>query len=148
MKVLLIKNCPQGKIGEIKEVKDGLALNYLLPQKIATLPTKQNIFQLENQRRKNVNNVAIDLPKQDKLVHALSSIVLNIEVKVNQQNHLYAAINEQQIREAIRKQLNIDLPSKFLDILQNVKKLGTQDLKVLLNKQPLIIKISVNKKTE
>ncbi|PIZ98664.1 MAG: 50S ribosomal protein L9 [Candidatus Komeilibacteria bacterium CG_4_10_14_0_2_um_filter_37_10] len=145
MQILFIKNCIHGRVGEIKEVKDGLALNFLIPQKLAFLPTPTNIRLVQQNKQKD-NKQLVDLPKQEKIIHILTNATLQIKVRVNDQNHLYAAINEQQIVDSIKEQFKIDLPNKSLQINQNVKKLGSQEIEIILNKQAVKLKINISKK--
>jgi len=98
------------------------------------------------QNKQKDNKQLVDLPKQEKIIHILTNATLQIKVRVNDQNHLYAAINEQQIVDSIKEQFKIDLPNKSLQINQNVKKLGSQEIEIILNKQAVKLKINISKK--
>ena len=82
MKVIFLKDVKgKGKKGEIKNVADGYAQNYLIKNGLAVEATKQNISRLEGQKRLEAKNAAQELQDAKDLKEKLENITLEIKAK-------------------------------------------------------------------
>jgi len=148
MKVILLKNVPDlGQTGEIKQVSDGFARNYLLPKnlvKIATdlsakemgLKKKFQIKALENRSKKfkeiakKINNTKIILKaKASASASADTKVLADKEASADKddKNTLYAAITAVKIAEELKNRKYIIDP-KYIKLEQPIKQLGYYDI--------------------
>lgn len=131
MKVILLQDVKKiGQIGQIKEVADGYALNYLIPQKLAA----QYGSQIASQALISKQTVALKQVKQgqeiDKLFNKLAGKSLEIKVKANQQGHLYKAIHLAEVIDLIAKKYRYQLTDKNFPKNSDWKSLGNWPVKV------------------
>ena len=147
MKVILLKtNEHLGEIGEIINVKPGYARNYLIPQKIATLATKQNITYytqwIENQKIKEAKsreNIQL-LAKQ------LDKMTLKFSLKAGENNKLFGSVTSQMISEEIEK-LGYSVDKKEIILEDSLKELGNHFVHINLG-EDLKPKVKIKIKAE
>jgi large subunit ribosomal protein L9 len=118
-----------GKQGEIKDVKDGLARNFLLPKKLAIKATPGNI-KIWAQK-----SVAIK-KKEDKLKYdaqtvasKLNGIEVRIPVKVGEEEKIFGSVTAQSIADALGE-LGYEVSKKQIDLDTPIKTLGSHEVKV------------------
>ncbi|MFH0987896.1 MAG: 50S ribosomal protein L9 [Parcubacteria group bacterium] len=115
MKVLLLKNIPSiGKPGEVKNVSDGYARNFLFPQKLALVATDENVnrWQEEDQRKKNAK-AAKQVPV-DEAIKRLNSQVLGFAEKADEKGTLFAGITREKIAGTLALNKIIVKPKQIL----------------------------------
>ena len=143
MKVILLKDVARfGRVGDIKEVSDGYANNFLIPRKLAIVATLAKLREFEqNKEKMNSSN----LTRQKDIEEKLSSIIESIEIKgkANEKGHLYKEIHEKDIMSAIKEKFGIDLPPHSFDEKIHLKELGevTIELAPFGKKFPININI-------
>lgn len=134
MKVLLWQDIEKlGKRGDIVEVADGYARNYLIPKKIATPPTEscQNALEVEKKRfAVKEAKVARDLKV---LAEQITKVSLTVEANANEEGHLYGSITPAMIVDALKGQ-GIIIDSKTVDIGESIKQVGFYEIKIKLQK--------------
>lgn len=116
MKVILLTNIPKiGQKYDIKEVADGYGRNYLLKQGLAQLATEQEIARIE--QKKQEREVKQDLQKDllIKNVQALEGKEVHMKANANEKGHLFASVQPADIVEAIKQELNIDIPIEYIE---------------------------------
>jgi len=133
MKVILLKDVKGlGKIGEIKDVADGYARNYLIKNKIALEATEGNIkfvkSHLEELKKKNERK----FENAKELKEALEGIVVKIKAKAGDNGRLFGAVTSEDIVKAIKAQHNIDLDKKTIDLESPIKTVGSHLVNVKL----------------
>ena len=102
MKVLIIQDTKNlGKKGEIKEVSDGYAKNFLLPRKIVVVATNTEIKKIEIEKQKQEKNRTINSQKAEELKKKLQGIKIEIKTKVNENGALFAALDKEEIVNAL-----------------------------------------------
>ena len=131
MKLLLKKNVYRlGQIGDVVEVKDGYARNYLLPSRLTVEPTEANLKSIEIEKQKYLEELA----KLQKEFAAKAALVdgkeLSIEAKANDDGHLYGSIGPAQIVELLGQQgAMVDVEHIVLD--QPIRTLDTFTINVV-----------------
>lgn len=103
MKVLLasdVKNL--GQAGDIVNVKEGYARNYLLPKRLAVTPTAGNIARIEEDRKKREASAAAHRQRLGAAVAALEGASITVKAKANEEGHLFGSVTEKEIAEALR----------------------------------------------
>jgi len=124
MKVLLKKNIEKlGKIGEVVDVKDGYARNYLLPKRLAVTPTEANIKAIEAQKQAYLDQLTIQQARLQDKAAAIQGKEVTISARANVEGHLYGSIGPAQIAAALAEQgifveahdVSLDEPIRRLD---------------------------------
>ena len=147
MKVLLLKQINSlGKKGEVKEVSDGYAQNFLLPQKLVVLATDKAVasFQKQIDREKISKKKSLDAPAV--LAQKLKAISLNFSEKADQHGTLFAGINKEKIAKELATK-GLIVKAKQIDLTEAIKIAG--DYKVSINIAPGVkseIKIIISNK--
>jgi len=132
MKVILLQDVEDlGKKYEIKDVKNGYARNFLLPEKLARAATKQALKWLSDQKEVIEKEVEEDLKKAQALASELDGLELSIVVKVGNEGQLFESINNQKIVEKL-KDMGFEV-KKFQVKLENpIKELGEFPISISL----------------
>lgn len=124
MKVILLQDIEDlGKKYEVKEVKDGHARNFLLPQKLAKAATKEALKWLAGQKEIIEKEAEEDLKKAQEIATKLDGLELNIAVKVGEEGQLFESINAQKISEKLKEQ-GIEVKKSQVKLENPIKELG------------------------
>jgi large subunit ribosomal protein L9 len=123
---------PFGKRGEIKEVKKGLARNYLLPRKMAIEATPGNLKIWEQQKRALNKKEEKLKGEAQSLAAKLEGVSCTIPVKVGEEEKLYGSVTSQNISDALSK-LGFEISRKDIELDAPIKTLGTHEVKVRLH---------------
>lgn len=105
MEVIFIKDLRgQGKKGQIKNVKDGYAENYLIKNGYAVIKTKENLQKLENDNKKKAQQDAEKKKEAEELQKKLKNVVLEFKVKTGEGDKVFGSISVKQIKDELSKQ--------------------------------------------
>ncbi|MBS3945767.1 MAG: 50S ribosomal protein L9 [Melioribacter sp.] len=133
MKVILRKNFDQlGKVGDVVNVKDGYARNYLIPRQIAYQATAGNIRALEEEKKQIVKKEVKELESAQKLASELEKISITIPVKVGEEDKIFGAVTHQMIADAINEK-GFEIDKRKIDITEQIKALGIYTVSVKLH---------------
>ena len=125
MQVIFLQNVSgSGQKGDIKEVSDGYARNFLLKQKLAKIIDETDIKNIKEQEEKNKIKMARELKDSQKVVVKLDGEDINVAGKVNEKGILYAAIKPEEIALAIKKEHKIEVLPEQIVITSPIKELG------------------------
>jgi large subunit ribosomal protein L9 len=114
MKVILLENIPSlGKKGDLKEVTEGHAMNFLLPQKKAILATASNVKYFQHQKDEQEKSLTEQQTKYAKMLKVLNNQSINFLSKTSSQNHLFAGIGVQEIIVTVKQNYNLELHSNW-----------------------------------
>lgn len=131
MKVILLKDVKGiGRAHDAVEAKDGHALNYLIPKKLAIAATPTAVKEAELRRKQVVNREEINSALLVQNISALAEARIVIKVKANEKGHLYDAVGESDISKAVKEQTRIELPEDAIKLEKPIKELGTFDIPV------------------
>lgn len=119
----------QGKKGELKEVSEGYARNYLLPRKLAVAATADNVNAMKLKEKAKAAQIAAEKAAAMENAKALESIVVKIPAKAGSAGKLFGSITSKEISEALAKQFNIDIDSKKIVQADPIKTFGSFDVK-------------------
>jgi large subunit ribosomal protein L9 len=110
MKIILLQDVKGlGKRGEIKEVKDGYARNFLLPRKLAKVATPEAVKELKRQQAKEAAELKAELERLNKLKEQIENTKVVIRHKLGANGQLYGAITNKEIAKALaEKGIEID----------------------------------------
>ncbi len=133
MKVILLKDIADlGKAGELKEVKDGYARNYLIPNGLAKPATDSEIKKMEYQKLLKVQREDAVRKKSEEIMKALQRVVHRISAKSGGGGKLFGAITAANLAEAISKQTGLEIDKKWVNLEKPIKELGMYDVEFRL----------------
>ena len=128
MKVLLCEDVENlGWLGDVIEVKDGYARNYLVPQGIATVPTEANIKALAEEKTKRVQERKLVHEQAERAAQAVSGAEAVIAAKANEQGHLFGSVSERDIAANLRDQ-GFEIADKMVQLRDHIKEIGVHEV--------------------
>jgi len=133
MDVILIKDVPRlGRAGELCNVTDGYARNYLVPQGLATLATPAALNELE-QRRQAEDRQQEQLEEQARrLATKLEDLHLTIEAKTGEKERLYGSVTTGDIAEALEAAVGASVDRRKIELEEPIRQLGIYTIPVRL----------------
>ena len=133
MKVILRQNFePLGQIGDIVEVKDGYALNYLLPRKIAYAALKGNLRALEEEKKTVAKKSEQELRDAEAIAVELEKTSITIPVQVGEEDKIFGTVTTQMIADALsEKSFKID--KRKVELEEQIKTLGIYSVNIKLH---------------
>ncbi|RLC51116.1 MAG: 50S ribosomal protein L9 [Candidatus Cloacimonadota bacterium] len=133
MKVILRQNFDSlGQIGDVVEVKDGYARNYLLPHKIAYAALKGNISALEEEKQNAAKKTQQELNSAEKLAGELEKVSITIPVQVGEEDKIFGSVTTQMIVDAL-KEKGYDVDKRKIEIEETIKTLGIYSVNIKLH---------------
>jgi len=128
MKVLLIKDVKSlGKIGEIKEVKDGYGQNFLINKGLAKLATPTIIATWKQEQEDKAKELKETIERLNEEKKALEATVIRIEKK-SAPVGIKGSVGNGDIAKAIKSQLDIDLDKKLINLKKAIKSTGIHEI--------------------
>ena len=136
MKVLLWQDVDKvGNRGEVVDVKDGFARNFLFPRRLASKPTPSMYKQFELEKRKVAKREATLITDARQLAEKLAGIAsVSIEVNTNEEGHLYGGVNPSMIVDALKDQ-GVKVEARVIEIAEPIKQVGTYEVSVNLHRE-------------
>ena len=134
MKVILLEDVKSlGKRGEIVNVSDGYARNMILPKKLGVEATSKNLNDLKL-RKANEEKVAQEnLDAAKAFAEELSTKEVILTLKVGEGGRTFGSVSSKEISEAAKKQLNLDIDKKKLQLENPIRNLGVTNVPVRLH---------------
>lgn len=125
MKVILLRDVEKlGKKGDVKEVADGYARNFLLPKKLVKIATKKALEALEKEKELMAKKAEEELKKIQEIVSKIDGEEIEIPAKVKPENkELYAKISAQKIAQALQKK-GVKVKKEQIKLESPIKELG------------------------
>ena len=149
MKVLLLDNIENiGKRGEVKEVKNGLARNFLLPKKLALRATDHNIRAWESRLNSLKLKDAKIVEDTQAIADGLNTVEISIAVKAGEEDKLFGSVTTQHISDSLKEQ-GYEVDRKTIQLAEPIKTLGNFDIPIKLHPEVTAnIKLDVVKESE
>lgn len=133
MKVILRKDFEQlGKIGDLVDVKEGYARNFLFPRQIAYLATKGNLAALQEEKKQVVKKEAKELELAQGLATELEKVSVTIPVKVGEEDKIFGTVTAQMISDALQEK-GFSVDKRKIEINEPIKSLGIYSISVKLH---------------
>ena len=122
----------QGKKGEMKEVSDGYARNYLLPRKLAEEATADNINAMKLRDKAKAAQIAKEKAQAEDYAKQLSAVTVTVRAKAGGAGKLFGAITSQEISDALKEQHGIEIEKNKIVQAEPIKTFGSFSVKVKL----------------
>jgi large subunit ribosomal protein L9 len=133
VKVVLRKNFePLGQLGDVVEVKDGYARNYLIPRKIVYPATPGYLKTLEEEKRQQARRQQKELHTAEKAAGELEKISLTIPMKVGEEDKLFGTVTPQMIAERLAEK-GFEVDKRRIELGDQIKGLGVYSVDVKLH---------------
>lgn len=134
MKVIFLQDVKgKGKKGDIKNVADGYAHNYLFKTGAAIEATPANLKNMEAQKRKEEKLAQEELEEAKKLKEKLENITVEIKAKSGQDGRLFGSITSKQISEQLKKSFQIQVDKRKIELPDAIRTLGYTKVPVKLH---------------
>ena len=120
------------RVGDIKNVPDGYARNYLLPRQLAKIATDRVSEEAEKLKKLREESNVRDQKQAQEIKNKLDGEFVEISEGVNADGNLYGSVDAKKIADAIRKKFHIVLSPDQLDLPHHLKKTGDHEIKLNL----------------
>ena len=133
MKVILQQDVKgQGKKGQMVEVSEGYARNFLLPRKLAIVATTDAINTMNLKEKARKAEEARQKAEAQATAEKLKELQVKLTAKAGNGGKLFGAVTTKEISEGLKKQFNIDIPKQKLVLEEPIKAFGTYQVKAKL----------------
>ena len=133
MKVILQQDVKgQGKKGQMVEVSDGYARNFLLPRKLAVSATADNINTMKQQEKARKAQEAAEKAEAEALSEKLKGLTVKVAAKAGEGGRLFGAVTAKEISECLAEQHGLTIAKTKLVLDEPIKAFGGYELKVKL----------------
>lgn len=133
MRVIFLKDVKgKGASGEVKEVSEGYARNYLLPQSLAVPANKSTLSQLEAKKKRKREHAKEEREKAEALKAQIEKVTIELKAKSGEGGRLFGSITSKQIVQAFKK-INISVDKRKIDLPEPIRTLGYSDVPLKLH---------------
>lgn len=130
MKILFIKDVKgTAKRGDVKEIAEGYAMNFLLPQGLAIMATADNLAKMKKELAKKLQMKAVVEDKSKVMADKIRGLKLEIKAKANNEGKLYASVSEQEVKAVLLKK-GFNIKDAKIIFNGHIKEAGDFEVKV------------------
>jgi large subunit ribosomal protein L9 len=134
MKVILLKDVKgTGKKGEVKEVAEGYARNFLIPRKMAVAATQGNMNALKDQKQREQRRKEEERKEAEALAEKLNKMKVSFSMKLGKDGRTFGSITSKQISEILKKQHQMNVDKRKIQLDQPIRSLGVTKVPVKLH---------------
>ncbi|MGG3469154.1 50S ribosomal protein L9 [Neobacillus pocheonensis] len=134
MKVIFLKDVKgKGKKGEVKNVADGYAHNFLIKQGLAVEANNASISSLDAQKKKQEKEAAEELAEAKKLKEQIDQITVELTAKAGEGGRLFGSITTKQVAEELQKKHGIKIDKRKMELTDAIRTLGHTKVPVKLH---------------
>ena len=146
MKVILLEDVKAlGKKGDMVEVNNGYARNFILPKKLGVEATGKNVNDLKLQKAHQDKVAAEQLAAAKELSAQIAELSVELKMKVGEGGKTFGAISTKEIAAAAKEQLNLELDKKKISVDEPIRSLGVHNVKIKLHpKVTATLKVKVS----
>lgn len=134
MKVILLEDVKAlGKKGEIVNVNDGYARNFILPKKLGLEATGKNLNDLKLQKANEDKKAQAILEEAQELAKKIEAGKVTLAIKVGEGGRTFGSVSSKEIAAEVKKQMDLDIDKKKIQLKDSIKTLGTHEVPVKLH---------------
>jgi large subunit ribosomal protein L9 len=132
MKVILRQDFEQlGRVGDVVEVKDGYARNYLIPRKIAYRATESSVRQLEEEKKQHGRQLEKEKRTSENLAAEIEKVSITIQMKVGEEDKLFGSVTSQMVADSL-KEKGFTIDKRHIELEDAIKALGIYNVGIKL----------------
>ena len=136
MKVILLKDVKsQGKAGDIIEVSDGYARNFLFPKGLGAEANAANLNEVKLKKANEEKRAALDLAKAKETAEELKNVTVTVRIKAGADGKAFGSVSSKEIAEAVKEQAGMEIDKKKIVLKEPIKALGNYAIPVKLHSQ-------------
>jgi len=130
MKIIFLQNIKGvARIGDVKNVADGYARNFLFPKKMAQPATPENLKNIESLAKKREEDYANKRERGLKLTEKMAGLELHVRQDANDQGHLYGSVDEKIIVKELKKR-GIEISPEEINLPSHMKEVGEHEVEI------------------
>ena len=152
MKVVLLGEIKgKGGEGDVIDVAQGYAENYLIPQKLAVAATKGNLKQLEERRNNIEKREAVRLADANALKAKLDGQKVAVDAKVGEEGVLFGSVTAAMIADAIKAELDVEIDRKRVELGKPIKVAGSHEVEISIYREikaSIVVLVGVDEQAE
>ncbi len=134
MKVILREEVSKlGKEGDLVEVADGYARNYLIPKGVADEATKENVRILKRRKKEEARLAEDKLEDAQEYAENLKKVNVLIKIKAGENGKLFGSVNTKDIAEVLEKEHKIKIDKRKIELEEPIKNTGEHMVDVKLH---------------
>lgn len=135
MKVILLQDVKSlGRQGDVKEVAEGYARNFLVPKGLAALATEANLRALAQRKQAVQIREQHEEDEARQIAERLQGLKIAIGAKTGESGRLFGSVTSKDIAEAVQKKTRIELDRKKIDLPEGLKQLGQYEVPIRLHR--------------
>ena len=135
MKVILLEDVKSlGKKGQIVDVSDGYARNFIIPKKKGVEATSANLNTLKLQKANEEKIAQENLDNAIALSKKLEQVTVDLKIKVGEGGKLFGSVSSKEIAAALQEQHQLEVDKKKIVLEEPIKELGVHTVKIKLHK--------------
>ena len=148
MKVVLLEDVQAlGRAGDVKDVSDGYARNFLLPKNLAVVATAGELRKVEAIKAAYAQRRGREVKKTETLAGHISGTTLTFKAKVGEQHRLYGSITNANIADSLSAAIGETIEKRKVELNEPIRHLGTYEVAVKLT-HDIVPKVKVNVERE
>lgn len=133
MKVIFLADVKgSGKKGEVREVSDGYAKNYLLPNKLAVLADKAALKQLDDKKQAVEHREQMEKQAAQQVCQKLHGQSVKVKAKAGQSGKLFGSVTSKEITLAIKAAYGVDIDKRKISMEDDIKAFGVFPVEIKL----------------
>ncbi len=136
MKIILLQDEKKlGKKGDIVEVSEGYARNYILPKKIGAEASAKNMNDLKLKKANDAKVAQEQLDAANALAADLEDRIVTIRIKAGEGGKVFGSVSAKEIAAAVKEQCSIEIDKKKLQLADNLRNFGSYEVGIKLHPQ-------------
>ena len=136
MKIILLQDEKKlGKKGDIVEVSEGYARNYILPKKIGAEASAKNMNDLKLKKANDAKVAQEQLDAAKALAADLEDRIVTIRIKAGEGGKVFGSVSAKEIAAAVKEQCGIEIDKKKLQLADNLRNFGSYEVGIKLHPQ-------------
>ena len=136
MKVVLLQDVKSlGKAGDLVEVSEGYARNFLLPKKLGAAATAENLNSLKLKKANEAKIAAEQLAEAKALAAKIEAGAVTVYIKGGENGKTYGSVSTKELAEAVKEQLGLELDKKKSALAEPLKNFGSYETVVKLHRE-------------
>ncbi len=147
MKIVFLKDIPKvGKKYETKNISDGYALNFLIPNGLAVVASAAVMKRIELEKARDAGERKVHEDLLIKNLKEIDGATITMTEKANEKGHLFAGIHKAEIVPEIAKQTRVQIHADFIDLDKPIKEVGEFDINIKVQDKKAKFKLVVKAK--